>query len=159
MKWTKEVEQEIYQYIDSFKDLISSDLWDNILLDCSKNEILVLWFLYQQKEVNMTQIAEYIHVPLNTATGILTRMEKRNLVIRQRSEEDKRIVIICLSEKGMGQIEAVIKEIAFYVKKVYAEFTKEEMALFLRMFHKLMEIMKQKRTVNSKTRIRKITIE
>ncbi len=159
MEWTKEIEQEIFQYFDSLKDLLSSSLWDNILLNCTKNEIIVLWFLYQQKEVNMTQIAEYIHVPLNTATGILTRMEKRDLVIRQRSIEDKRIVTIQLSEKGLNQIQAVIKELAYYVTKVYAAFTKQEMDLLLRMFHKLLEIVKEERIVDSKPKIKKITIE
>ena len=39
-------------------------------------------------QVNMTEIAEYIHVPLNTATGIINRMEKNGLIERTRSQED-----------------------------------------------------------------------
>ena len=76
----KIAEEGVYAYVEQIKELISSDLWGNLLLDCSKNEILVLWFLYRQQEVNMTQIAEYIHVPLNTATGIVARMEKKKLL-------------------------------------------------------------------------------
>ena len=86
--------QIIVDYIEEVKELLSSDLWDNIFLNCSKNEILIFWLLYQRSEVNMTEIAEYIHTPLNTATGIIDRMEKKELVVRTRSKEDKRVVLL-----------------------------------------------------------------
>lgn len=146
--------------MDSIKDLLLPEVWENILLDCSKNEILVLWFLYRQKEVNMSQIAEYIHVPLNTATGIIARMERRKLIIRERSTEDKRIVTIGLSEQGMAQMQAVIRELSYYGTQVYEAFTPREMELFYHMIQKLMEILKQERKKDTgKPKIKKITIE
>ncbi|SHO42945.1 MarR family winged helix-turn-helix transcriptional regulator [Anaerocolumna xylanovorans] len=155
-----ELEQEVYRFADSIKDLLSPEIWENILLDCSKNEMFVLWLLYRQKEANMSQIAEYIHVPLNTATGIIARMEKRALVIRERSTEDKRIVTIQLAEQGMAQMQAAIREFSYYGTQVYEAFTEEEMELFYRMIQKLMEIMRQERkTDTGKPKIKKITIE
>lgn len=157
-----EFEQEIYRFADSVKDLLSPELWENILLDCSKNELFILWLLYRQREVNMSQIAEYIHVPLNTATGIIARMEKRSLVTRERSAEDKRIVTIGLGEKGMAQIQTVMGEFSYYGAKVCEAFSQEEMELFFRMLQKLMDILKQKQkqdTDTGKSKIRKITIE
>ena len=56
-------QKEIYQYIDEVKELLSPDIWENILLNCTKNEMLILFLLYRSEEVNMTQVAEYIHVP------------------------------------------------------------------------------------------------
>lgn len=154
------IEQQIYQYVDQIKDLLSSELWENILLDCTKNEILVLWLLYQSKEVNMTQIADYIHAPLNTASGIITRMEKRKLVSRQRSQEDKRVVTITLGGKGEAQIQAIIKEVVFYGSKIMQSFSQEEIQIFTRMMDRVISIMKEehmKDTVH--TKVRKITIE
>ena len=155
-----EFEQEIFGFVDSMKDLMSPEIWENILLDCSKNEMFILWLLYRQKEVNMSQIAEYIHVPLNTATGIIARMEKRELVIRERSIEDKRIVTIRLGNQGMTQMQAVIREFSYYGTQICATFSQQEMDLFFRMMQKLMEIMRQERKENTgKTKIKKITIE
>lgn len=134
-------EQEIYQFIDKIKDLLSPQILDNILLDCSKNEILVLWLLYRRGTVNMSQIAEYIHVPLNTATGIVARMEKRELVIRERSAEDKRIVFIRSGTKGTEQMQAMIKEFMHYGTLLMANFSQEEIILLLKMIDKLMGIM------------------
>ena len=69
----------IIDYIEEIKELLSSDIWENIFLNCSKNEVFIFWLLYRKNEVNMTEAAEYIHVPLNTATGIIGRMERNGL--------------------------------------------------------------------------------
>lgn len=155
-----EFEQEIYRFIDELKDLLSPRIWENLLLDCTKNEILVLWLLYRKESVNMTQIADYIHAPLNTATGIIARMEKKELVIRERSSEDKRIVLIVLGEKGREQIQAIFNEFMFYGSRIIETFSEEEMQVFFRMTEKIRNIMKEERNTEAgKTKVRRILIE
>lgn len=157
---SQETFQIIIDYIEEIKELLSSDIWGNIFLDCSKNEVLIFWLLYQRREVNMTEIAEYIHVPLNTATGIINRMEKHELIVRTRSKEDKRVVLIGFSEKGMAQFQNLINELMYYGMKVMSSFSKEEMALFCKMTIKVKEILRQeKREEETTKKIRKIRIE
>lgn len=157
---SQETFQIITDYIEEIKELLSSDIWENIFLDCSKNEVLIFWLLYQRSEVNMTEIAEYIHVPLNTATGIINRMEKNELIVRTRSKEDKRVVLIEFSDKGMTQFEKLINELMYYGMKVMRSFTKEEMALFYKMTTKVKEILRQeKKKEEMPKKVRKITIE
>lgn len=160
----QEISQETFRaiadYIEEVKELLSSDIWENIFLDCSKNEVLIFWLLYQRDEVNMTEIAEYIHVPLNTATGIINRMEKNELIVRTRSKEDKRVVLIGLSEKGMTQFQSLVNELMYYGMKVMSSFTKEEMNLFYKMTTKVKEILRQeKRKEDTPKKVRKIIIE
>lgn len=157
---TQELSKIVVDYIDELRELLSSDLWENIFLNCSKNEVFIFWLLYQKQAVNMTEIADYIHVPLNTATGIISRMEKNGLVVRNRSEEDKRVVQIGFSQKGIEQFEALIKELAYYGMKVMGSFTADEMTLFYKMTSKIMEILRQENS-STKThkKVRKIIIE
>lgn len=157
---SQETFQMIADYIEEVKELLSSDIWENIFLNCSKNEVLIFWLLYQRNEVNMTEIAEYIHVPLNTATGIVSRMEKNELIVRTRSREDKRVVIIGFSEKGMAQFQNLVDTMMRYGLKVMSSFTKEEMELFYKMTARVTEILRQekeKETTHKKAR--KIIIE
>lgn len=157
---TEAFSRMITDYIEEVRELLSSDLWENIFLNCSKNEVFIFWLLYQKSEVNMTEIADYIHVPLNTATGIISRMERNGLVVRTRSEEDKRVVNIGFSEKGMEQFEALIRELVSYGLKVMGSFTKEEMELFYKMTSKIMEILRQENGKEKTPRkVRKIIIE
>ena len=157
---SQETFQRIADYIEEVKELLSSDIWENIFLDCSKNEVLVFWLLYQRSEVNMTEIAEYIHVPLNTATGIIKRMEKNELIVRTRSKEDKRVVLIGFSEKGMAHFQNLINQMAYYGMKVMSSLTKEEMDLFYKMTTKVTEVLRQeKKKEAAPKKVRKITIE
>lgn len=157
---TAEFSRMITDYMEEVRKLLSSDLWENIFLNCSKNEVFIFWLLHQKGAVNMTEIADYIHVPLNTATGIISRMERNGLVVRTRSEEDKRVVNIRFSEKGMEQFEALVRELVSYGLKVMGSFTKDEMELFYQMTSKIMEILRQENTKkNAPKKIRKITIE
>lgn len=157
---SQETFQIIADYIEEVKELLSSDIWGNIFLNCTKNEVLVFWLLYQRREVNMTEIAEYIHVPLNTATGIISRMENNELIVRTRSKEDKRVVLIGFSEKGMKQFQNLINELMYYGMKVVGSFTKEEINLFYKMTTKVMEVLRQeKKKEATLKKVRKITIE
>lgn len=157
---SQETFQMIIDYIEEVKELLSSDIWENIFLNCSKNEVLIFWLLYQKSEVNMTEIAEYIHVPLNTATGIINRMEKNELIVRTRSKEDKRVVLIGFNEKGMAQFQNLINQMIYYGMKVMSSFTKEEMDLFYKMTTKVMEVLRQeKKKEATPKKVRRITIE
>ena len=81
-------------------------------------------------------------------------------MVRTRSEEDKRVVNIRFSEKGLEQFESLIKELVSYGLKVMSSFTKDEMELFYKMTSKIMEILRQengKEKISKK--VRKITIE
>ena len=100
-----------------------------------------------------------MNVPLNTATGIVGRMEKRDLVLRVRSAEDKRVVTIRLSEKGTEQIQSIISEMVYYGRKVLENFSREEMELFFRMMDKLKVVMKEEKEKKTQRRkVRKIPI-
>lgn len=155
-----ELENNIYEYVDKIKNVLSADIWQNFLLDCTKNELLILWLLYRQKEVTMTQAAEYISVPLNTATGIVTRMEKRHLLIRERSKEDKRVVTISLDEKGKIQIEKIMSKILLYGKRILENLSSEEIELIVKIMDKVPNILlEDQETTKNNYKIRRIDIQ
>lgn len=157
---SQEAFQNVSDYVEEVKELLFSDLWGSIFLDCTKNEVLIFWLLYRKQEVNMTEIAEYVRVPLNTATGIIGRLEKNGMIVRTRSKEDKRVVLIQFSEKGMAQFQSLFQQITYYGMKVLGSLTAEEMELFRKMTAKVLDVLKQeKKKEETATRVRKITIE
>lgn len=159
-----DIQEDIYQkiigYIDEIKELLSSDIWENIFVNLSKNEILIFWLLYLKKQVNMTEIAEYIHVPLNTATGIVSRMEKDGLIERTRSSEDKRVVLIVQAEKGKQQFQKLFVKMLHYGTKIFDTFTDAEIELFFKMMDKVKGVLQEdKKEETAPKKVRKIIIE
>ncbi|MBC3796132.1 MarR family winged helix-turn-helix transcriptional regulator [Acetobacterium tundrae] len=157
-------ESIIFEYIDKIKFLLSPETWGNDLFNCSKNELFMMLLLYRRSDVNMTQIADYIGVPLNTATGIVARMEKRGLVSRERSVEDKRVVTIHMTDDGLGKIKRIISEMSRYGQLAMDSFTQEEIQLVFKLIDKVMDTLRRDRVKsinhkNPETKVRKITIE
>lgn len=69
-------------------------------LEITYPQYLVLLVLWEKNEQAVKAIAKKLILKTNTITPLLKRMEKQDLIIRKRSEEDERKVIIKLSEKG-----------------------------------------------------------
>ncbi|MFL0252504.1 MarR family winged helix-turn-helix transcriptional regulator [Clostridium neuense] len=164
MKVDKGIDLEgiIFSYIDEFKFLIFPDKWNSAFMDYSKNEIMVLIFLYRCKTANMTEISKYINAPLNTTTGVVSRLEKKNMIERIRSKEDRRIVEIILTSKGNKFVDKEKDIILGFTKKIYEKLTEDEKSAAVSIFSKvrsvLMEDMHSKDVKSSEKKIKKITI-
>ena len=139
------IEELIYAYIDKFKFLFFPEEWNSAFLDYSKNEILALILLYKNKQVNMTEVADYIHAPLNTATGVITRLEKKQIAQRQRDVADKRVVFISLTALGEAFVKKEIEEITYYLKAINAELDEEEKRVLHSILNKVITLLKQGR--------------
>lgn len=87
-------------------------------------QYLVLVALYQYKELSVKQMGELLSLDSGTLTPLLKRLEHENLVVRQRSKEDERVVNVYLTEEGLKKREAVKDLPQSLVSK--SGFTKEE---------------------------------
>ena len=72
--------------------------------DLTLNQLTVLFHLYYHGDRIMRQIAEKLRVSDPTATGIIDRLTEKGLVERFRDLEDRRRVIVGLTETGRRQI-------------------------------------------------------
>ena len=62
--------------------------------------IAVLQYLQEQGTVTVSDIQDYIYTSASTASTLIKQLEDAGHVIRTRSEEDNRVVIIELTESG-----------------------------------------------------------
>jgi DNA-binding MarR family transcriptional regulator len=63
-------------------------------------QYLVLMVLWENDDLSVNQITEELLLNTNTLSPLLKRMEKMELLQRNRSSEDERSVIVHLTEKG-----------------------------------------------------------
>lgn len=136
-------ESIIFDYFDEIKFLFFPDQWSSAFLDYSKNELLVLLFIYRNKSANMTEISNYINAPLNTTTGVVGRLEKKLMVERKRDDGDRRVVNIVLTRKANEFIDKEKKIIEYYFREVYKALTDEERVAAMSIFNKIISILKQ----------------
>jgi DNA-binding MarR family transcriptional regulator len=73
---------------------------DEASLEISREEIRALVILDSGERIMMSSLAESLAVPLSTATHTVDRLVAKGLVLRNRSEEDRRVVQVEMSEYG-----------------------------------------------------------
>ncbi|WP_243098258.1 MarR family winged helix-turn-helix transcriptional regulator [Serpentinicella alkaliphila] len=130
----------------------------------SKSELLTLLLVERYGQIIMSQIAEHINLPMSTTSGMVERLVKGGFLKRERSEEDRRIVVIALTEQGKGLVSKLKRIIHNYINKITEELT-EEVQLLYKIFIKTMNIinnMHNDETIGGKEnsgKIKKIEIE
>lgn len=62
--------------------------------------LVVLWVTWIWGSAETRVIADETGVSKATLSGVLTTLEKRGLVVRSRSEDDGRLVLVELTSKG-----------------------------------------------------------
>jgi DNA-binding MarR family transcriptional regulator len=63
-------------------------------------QYLVMLVLWEHKILSVKKIGEFLFLDSGTLTPLLKRLEKNNLVMRKRSEQDERVVLISLTKNG-----------------------------------------------------------
>ena len=68
--------------------------------DLTRTAFVVLWVPWIWGSAETRVIADETGVSKATLSGVLTTLEKRGLVVRSRSEDDGRLVLVELTSKG-----------------------------------------------------------
>ncbi len=67
----------------------------------------VLILLARHGEISMSRLADVLGVSLSNATGLIDRLEERGLVDRVRVPDDRRVVLVRVSDQGRVQLAEV----------------------------------------------------
>ena len=92
----------------------------------------VLMLLADEGPLPMRAIAEALGVSQASTTGIVDRMEQRDLVERQRDPGDRRVVMVTLSGTGRELIAGIATERRDRLASLLGELSDEDLAALLR---------------------------
>ncbi|SEP59421.1 DNA-binding transcriptional regulator, MarR family [Virgibacillus subterraneus] len=64
-------------------------------------QMMILHYLYKNKERKVSDISKHLNLAASTVSSILDRLERNELITRERNKDDKRVVLISLSNKAI----------------------------------------------------------
>ena len=89
-------------------------------LGVTASQAMVLNFLGEEDRILARSLGKKLQLSSATMTGILDRLEKLDLVERQPHPEDRRAILICLTDQG-GEYAKKINTIMVKANKEYLE--------------------------------------
>lgn len=101
----EENEQQLDEIVSSFRRIshaFQQLLWkDAEELNITPTQLMVLRKVSQHPEIGVTDLAELLHLGNSAASGVVDRMVKAGLLVRQRSDSDRRSFKLSMTAKGI----------------------------------------------------------
>lgn len=158
-------QQSVFNFIlDNLKNIFYPEDWLDLDLKLAKSELMALLVLDRHGELTMGQFSDFMQMPMNTATGLVNRLVNNGYILRERSETDRRLVLIKSTEAGReitGRFKDLICE---YMTLIDQVLTQEEKDTILKVILKVINLIKTKASSGKyneedSIKIRKIEIE
>ncbi|MCU7558571.1 winged helix DNA-binding protein [Macrococcus capreoli] len=76
--------------------------------DLTLSEYLILHFIVQEKETSITNIKGYMDYPTNKVTTRMKKLYGMRLIMKERKNDDERIVTVYATEEGKALVQSVV---------------------------------------------------
>ncbi|MFJ6208142.1 MarR family winged helix-turn-helix transcriptional regulator [Lysinibacillus sp. NPDC092081] len=106
-------------------------------------QFVALQWLEELGDITIGDLSNRLYLAFSTTTDLVDRMEKNELVKRVRDENDRRVVVVHLLEKGKRIIQEVIEKRQHYLQEKLVGFNEQEVAQLSSYLEKLHVHMKQ----------------
>ncbi len=100
-------------------------------------QFFLLAALDQKEVLTMSAIAQKMMHTTAAASGLVDRLENLHYVVRTSAPEDRRKVLVCITEKGSALVRRIREEMVGNLMKVMAHLTPDEQTAWLRIYTKI----------------------
>lgn len=107
--------------------------------EVSLNEFMVLKYLYVTDHAKASDLSKELNVSASHITSVTDSLAKKGLIIRRRSDQDRRIVEMVLTDSGKLLVKDLEEKKSAYLQSKFSQFSEQELSDFIRLFRKLNE--------------------
>jgi DNA-binding MarR family transcriptional regulator len=108
-----------------------------VRLGISMAQLHILYTLQRAGEMPMSRLADVLNVSLSNATGLIDRVEERGYIERTRVPEDRRIVMIRVTDAGRKMLDEVDAVSTDLLRSVFGRIARTQVAGVGRAFAEL----------------------
>lgn len=106
-------------------------------------ELHVLESVYNTKGIKTLDISKSLGLPPSTLISVLDKLEAMKLIKRERQKEDKRIVLVSLTQKGAKKVSSHFREDKVFLQNIISVLDEEEKQLFTKLIEKITSLTKE----------------
>jgi DNA-binding MarR family transcriptional regulator len=110
------------------------------------NALLIL----RHRNLTIGELGERMFLACSTATDLIDRMERNNLVERVRDSNDRRVIRLNVTERGMQMVDEVMTARIRYLSKILQDVSLEELKVMIAGMTHLEELMRDSQVTSSR---------
>ena len=100
-------------------------------------QFFLLAALDQKEVLTMSAIAQKMGHTTAAASGLVARLQNLGLVVRASAPEDRRKVMVCITEKGSALVRRIREEMVGNLMKLMSHLTADEQKAWLQIYTKI----------------------
>ncbi|WP_018924634.1 MarR family transcriptional regulator [Salsuginibacillus kocurii] len=137
---------EIFRVLSSFKE-VNKSLFHILQDEAGKLgitglQVLVLKVLVDKPHLTLAELAEQLHSSTSTMSGVVDRLVKNGYVRRERSESDRRSLMLSLTQAGIEKEAETYQKIITTLAEKLRDVPEEELEVLLALHDKLLKKLK-----------------
>lgn len=105
-------------------------------------ELYVLLYIAQRGPQKMSELAENFSMTKSNVTFLVDSLEEKGLVTRMRSDEDRRVIMIDLTEKGKGIYRQILSDFSKLISEVILQIPSDDLLIMTDGFERLSRLFK-----------------
>lgn len=86
--------------------------------DLSFVEFMALKKVYENDEISVQEVGNYLNITKSGATKIINRLELKGYVLKKNSPVDGRVCCICITDKGTEVITKIISKYTAHIDEI-----------------------------------------
>jgi DNA-binding MarR family transcriptional regulator len=106
-------------------------------VELNMQELRVVEFLGNEGPRMMRELADHLTVAVNSMTSIVDSLEHKRLVHRQRSEKDRRVIHVELTDPGREIFRSLVNVNLRLFRSMLGALTEDEQEIFMVLFRKI----------------------
>jgi DNA-binding MarR family transcriptional regulator len=107
--------------------------------ELTMGQLRLLFRLRHHGPATMGDVARQAHCSLQSASALIERVERRGLVVRERRDDDRRVVECHLTEDGRAFVDEIAGHRAASIRSALATLDADELALLHRLLLAMLE--------------------
>ena len=91
------------------------------------NELFAVYVLHSTRGCTPSHIAQFLSISKQTVNSLLGRLEKRGIITRVPSPQDRRSCLVMLNPEGTAWAEEILDDLKAVEYRVFSSFSQEEL--------------------------------
>lgn len=140
----KTINDALVMVFNELMDIESKCLISGEFTDISSNDMHIIDAIGVEEPKSMSQVAKIMNVTTGTLSKTMDALVRKKYVLRQRSEEDKRVVLLSLTESGVRAYEHHARFHNNMIQDLKNGLTEDETKMLIQTLGKLISFFREK---------------
>lgn len=148
----QEVLSRYWKRLDSmmqhFIRLMHQELVGTLEEGITGQQFTVMKIIHDRNRVTVTELADTLYVSLSAVTALVDRLCRAKMVVRRRSQEDRRVVWLELTDKGQETVAICLEGRQRVLERYLGQLTEQEILQLISIYEKILALLQEDERVN-----------